>query len=331
MVKMTRTILIILCLLQIPPAFASDPPDSLVWPGPPARPRLRHLTTLSSSESLRKEEGTLSKIFQFFFGGERSTPWLVQPVGIAVSEKGIIYVADPGAKGVHRIDEVEKKHLFTMEAGDGEYRSPVGIACAHDGTVYITDSDAGQVIIADEDLEAKGIIKEHLVRPTGICIIQDTLFVVDTGTHKVVRFDRDGRYTGEFGERGVGDGQFNYPVQIVGRDRLCVIDALNYRVQLFSLGGRFQGTFGKHGNAIGTFASPKGVALDSDNNIYVTDALLDNLQIFNAQGALLLSVGQEGARNGQFETPNGIAIDASDRIYIVDTLNKRIQIFQYLK
>ncbi len=328
---MMRTALIIILFCLVSQASAGDHPDSLVWPGPPARPRLRHIVTLSSAESFQQEGGTLSKIFKFFFGGERSTPWLVQPVGIAVSGNGIIYVADPGAKGVHRIDEREKKHAFVMAAKNGDYRSPVGIACAQNGTVYISDSEAGIVVIADEDLDAKGVIKEHLVRPTGMCIVHDTLYVVDTGKHKVVRFDLEGKYLGEFGERGVGEGQFNYPVQIVGRDELCVVDALNYRVELFSLGGTFQRLFGRQGNAIGRFASPKGIALDSENNIYVTDALLNNLQIFNLRGELLLSVGQEGTHNGQFETPNGIAIDVNDRVYIVDTLNKRVQIFQYLK
>ena len=305
--------------------------DTLVWPGPPDRARIRYVTALSSEASFQEDKGTFSKVLRFFFGGEQKTPWLVQPVGIAVSNKGIIYVADPGANGVHRIDQQEHKHTFVTETKYGMFKSTVGIACADDGRVYITDSEEGAIVVADDELDSKEVIKGKIIRPTGISIIRNKLYVVDTGAHKIIILDLQGNYLGEFGRRGTGEGEFNFPVEITGRDTLCVVDALNYRIQLFDPSGKFVRTFGQQGNAIGRFASPKAVALDSDNDIYVTDALLDNLQIFNMQGQLLLSLGQKGALDGQFMTPNGIAVDSQDRIYIVDTLNRRVQIFQYLK
>jgi DNA-binding beta-propeller fold protein YncE len=327
-----KTVIILLTLVfHNPHLVAAGNLDSLVWPSPPDRARLKHLVTLSSEANFHEENGTLSKVLHFFFGGEQQVPWLVQPVGIAVSKQGIIYVADPGSNGVHRIDQQERKHTLVTETKYGNFRSPVGIACADEGSVYITDSDQGVIIVTDGDLEAKSIIKGRIIRPTGISIIRNKLYVVDTGTHKIVVLDLQGNFLGEFGQRGTEEGNFNYPVEIAGRDTLCVVDALNYRIQLFTPEGKFLRMFGRQGNAIGCFASPKGVALDSDGDIYVTDALLDNLQIFNMRGQLLLSVGQRGTHDGEFLTPNGIAIDAQDRIYIVDTLNRRIQIFQYLK
>ena len=85
------------------------------------------------------------------------------------------------------------------------------------------------------------------------------------------------------------------------------------------------------GNVSGRFASPKGIALDSDGDIYVTDALMDNLQIFDRTGRLLLLVGRKGHSDGEFMSPGGITIDQNDKIYVVETFNKRIQIFQYVK
>jgi DNA-binding beta-propeller fold protein YncE len=331
--SMTRinAIIIFLFICQTSFSQTGGNTDTLVWPSPPERARLKHLTTLSSSDNFRENKGVISKIFKFLFGGENPTPWLVQPVGVAVSREGIIYVADPGANGVHRIDQKERKHTFVQESKDGYFRSPVAVACSDDGNVYISDSERGMVVITNGDLETRGVIKGNIERPTGISIIHGKLYIVDTGRHKILIYDLKGNYLAEFGQRGINKGEFNFPVQIAGKDTICVVDALNYRIQIFSADGKYERMFGQQGNAIGRFASPKGVALDSDGDIYVTDALLDNLQIFNSGGSLLLSVGQKGSRNGEFLAPSGIAVDAQDRVYIVETLNKRIQIFQYTK
>jgi len=81
----------------------------------------------------------------------------------------------------------------------------------------------------------------------------------------------------------------------------------------------------------GSFARPKGIALDSDNNLYVVDANHDNFQIFDQEGRLLLFVGGNGSAPGEFYLPSGIYIDGRDRVYVADTFNRRIQVFQFLK
>ena len=85
------------------------------------------------------------------------------------------------------------------------------------------------------------------------------------------------------------------------------------------------------GDGSGNFSKPKGVAVDSEGNIYITDAHFDIVQIFDKNGKLLLWFGSSGSGKGDFFIPAGIFIDSKDRIYIADSYNKRIQIFQYLK
>ncbi len=91
------------------------------------------------------------------------------------------------------------------------------------------------------------------------------------------------------------------------------------------------GSFGLAGDTPGNFSRPKGVATDSDGNVYVVDALFDNIQVFNGQGNLLLAFGGPGVDAGKFWLPNAIHIDSNDRIYVSDSYNKRVQVFQYLK
>jgi DNA-binding beta-propeller fold protein YncE len=85
------------------------------------------------------------------------------------------------------------------------------------------------------------------------------------------------------------------------------------------------------GDEPGTFSRPKGVAADSDGNIYVVDALLDNIQIFDIRGRMLMAFGEHGRRYGEFWLPTGIYIDNNDLIYVSDSSNQRVQIFKYLK
>lgn len=324
--------IIVLALLLSPIGLFAQASDSLlVWPSPPDKAHIRHMQTISSMADFKKEKGFFAKLVTLFTGEERNSQWLVQPVGIAVSPQGTIAVADPGANGIHIIDPKKKEYEFLRETKFGMFVSPVGVVYGKDGKLYVSDSERGEIIVLDEDLDAELSIHGPIVRPTGIDIIGGKLYIVDTGQHKILVFGLDGQFQFDFGGRGSGTGEFNFPVHLAGKDSVLVVDALNYRVQKFDLTGHFGNTFGEHGGIAGRFASPKSIALDSQGDIYVTDALMDNFQIFNSGGQLLLIVGTKGARNGEFMSPGGIAIDQHDKIYVVDTLNKRIQIFQYLQ
>ena len=327
-----RRLVLVLSVIAAFEVAEAQSDTNLVWPQPPDRARVRFLETISYQQHFKHESGGLfSKIVSFVFGEHQDLSWLVQPVGIAVSPQGKIYVADPGAHGIHVIDRAEQEYKFLHETKDGQFVSPVGITVAPDGTVFVSDSERGDIVALDKDNDPEFAFGDHLVRPTGLSIDQGRLYVADPGRQKVLIFDLKGTYIGEFGQRGVGDGEFNYPIDVVGVNSLYVVDALNYRIQEFDPGGKFASKFGRQGNAAGLLASPKSVALDSDGNIYVTDALMDNFQIFDKQGQLMLVVGQQGVSNGRFMSPGGITIDDKDNIYIVDMLNKRIQIFKYVK
>jgi DNA-binding beta-propeller fold protein YncE len=324
-------VIAILLLAGTTASLVQDEGPKLAWPSPPDRARIVHLRTIASVQATKGNTGFFSKLLGFVFGDNSTSRWLVQPVGLALSPHGQLYVTDPGAKGIHIIDSDRGEYEFLGQTKFGAFRSPVGIAFAPDGTMFVSDSELGEVLAFDEDNDATFQVRDHLVRPTGLAVLQNRLYVADASRHSVVVFDVKGNYLFEFGRRGADSGSFNYPVHVAGRTSLYVIDALNYRVEQFTLDGKFVSTIGKQGSAAGSFASPKAAAVDSDGNIYVTDALMDNIQIFNPEGQLLLVVGQQGDRDGQFMSPGGLVIDSKDNIFVVDMLNKRIQVFQYLK
>ena len=83
----------------------------------------------------------------------------------------------------------------------------------------------------------------------------------------------------------------------------------------------------KYGDADGQIIWPAGIALDSDENIYVTDEWMNRVSIFDKDGNFLSSWGEGGDGDGQFNHPSGIAIDSNNNVVVVDSLNHRVQKF----
>ena len=75
------------------------------------------------------------------------------------------------------------------------------------------------------------------------------------------------------------------------------------------------------------FKNPRGIAVDSDDNIYVADSGNSQIKKFDSHGKFLISWGSSGTGNGQFISPSGIAVDSSDNVYVVDAGNNIIEIF----
>ena len=69
---------------------------------------------------------------------------------------------------------------------------------------------------------------------------------------------------------------------------------------------------------------PAGVAIDSDNNVYV--ASNHKLQKFSGDGHLIKCVGQHGSDDEEFRDPRGVSIH-HDYVYVCDRDNNRTQVF----
>jgi DNA-binding beta-propeller fold protein YncE len=83
--------------------------------------------------------------------------------------------------------------------------------------------------------------------------------------------------------------------------------------------------FGKRGEDEGDFVWPAGLAVDSQQNVFVTDEWLNRVNVYTANGEYLRTCGTSGNGDGQFNRPSGIAIDGNDDLYISDSLNHRVQ------
>ena len=74
------------------------------------------------------------------------------------------------------------------------------------------------------------------------------------------------------------------------------------------------------------FKNPRGITIDSEDNIYVVDSGNSQIKKFDSTGKFLLSWGSFGTGYSQFKNPTGVFAD-QNYIYVADTGNARIQKF----
>ncbi len=131
----------------------------------------------------------------------------------------------------------------------------------------------------------------------------------------------------QIGGYGTGDGQFQWPVQVVCNEDgdLFVSDEATHRITRFKEDGEFVGKWGTEGMGPGEFKGPAGIAFDPDGNLVVVDSQNHRVQKFTAGGEYLGGFGSYGSEPGQFDLPMGVDVDELGYVYVVDWGNHRVQ------
>ncbi|MGL6193460.1 MAG: choice-of-anchor Q domain-containing protein, partial [Thermoguttaceae bacterium] len=91
----------------------------------------------------------------------------------------------------------------------------------------------------------------------------------------------------------------------------------------------YQGTAASSGTVVSLknlAFTPKGIAVDSKDRVYVADYLNNRVICYTPSGTQLFTFGTWGEGDGQLYHPTDIAIDKSDNVYIVSG-NNTVQVF----
>ena len=173
--------------------------------------------------------------------------------------------------------------------------------------------------------------------PKNVALAGDgSVYVLDTGNNRVLKFDRNGQYQLAWGQSGAEPGQFNEPwgIAVDGQGNVYVADTWNHRIEKFDSQGKFLLQWGGFGDSRdqpdavpGLFYGPRGLAVDADGNLLVVDSGNKRVQKFSPDGQLLGQYGSQGGGDGLFSEPVGIAVDSKGNVYVADTWNHRIQKF----
>lgn len=203
-----------------------------------------------------------------------------------------LYVGSERRGSVEAYDLKERRFLFALGAGEGEFETPNAIAIARDGSVYVADSRADVVKV----------------------------------------FDADGALRQVIGGRGTANGEFRFPAAIaVDAGRLVVGDQGNHRVQIFDLDGDFLRKFGRavpesvdsRSGYRGAFTRIQGIALLGDR-IAVLDSYHGHVQVFDEAGESVLFIGRRGECKDCVALALDVTADGAGGVLVSDPERRRV-------
>lgn len=320
-----------------------DAPEGkrLMWPAAPEVPRFMFAGELVGEANFRKAESDRPRGFLRWLAGlivgEQAPVVLQRPQSGAVDTAGRVFVTDASRQAVFVFD-TRAGELVVWDKAEGyaNFLMPVGIAAGPDGEMLVADAELGIVArIGQRGNPGRAIGRGLLKRPTGVAYdaARGRIFVADTYAHDIKVFDREGRLVRTIGRHGEGPAEFNFPTHLAfARGELYVTDTMNSRIQVFADSGeRLRLAFGARGLYVGNLVRPKGVAVDSDGNIYVVESYYDHLLMYNRDGQFLMAIGGMGRETGRFYLPAGAWVDSRNRVYVADMFNGRVVVFQYLE
>ena len=289
-------------------------PKFVFYPPAPESPRLQFLVSFSDAKDLGRQ---VSKFATFITGEEVAQEPILKPYGVLLANNEL-FVCDTGARCVDIMDLARKTMRRFSPQGSGKLGTPINLAVDADGTRYVTDTSRNQVLIYGADDSFHGAIGEsETLRPTGVALGANRLYVTDLNGHCIRVYDKAKRallFTIPRDAEADEDkepGKLFMPVGLAldQKEHLYVSDMAVCRIQIYDSEGKHLRSLGSRGDLPGQFARPKGVAVDREGRIYVIDAAAQVCQIFDPDGKLLLFFGEPEGSAAPLNLPAAVAVD----------------------
>lgn len=239
------------------------------------------------------------------------SPTWTDPYGLALdASQNHLFVTDSANNFVQKLNvtgwpiPVAANIMTTFgNTGATPLNGPRGVWVDANGAVYVADTGNNRVVVFVESspgsnsysmvnsIGTYGNGPGQFISPTGLVVVNNILYVGDTGNHRIMGYPI------------VGSGpsiSFGTPVTVVSSQLAC-----------------------------GTEVVPMLMTLGPDGHVYETDQD-DTFKVFDpstTSWTFLHFCGSIGGGNGQFRLPIGIAVDGQNRTYVADNLNNRWQRF----
>jgi sugar lactone lactonase YvrE len=327
-------------------------------------------------------------------GGPATTATLREPYDLVIDQSGNLLISDTGNRRIRKLNTADGTISTVIGnglawAGDGVVTGPVlteprGLFLSSD-TLYIADSGSNR-IVAVEALSALGpssvlagiagnggsggdgdgsvAVQATLNNPRDIVVSGDTVYIADTGNHKIRRVIRNAQNvriietfvgTGTPGLSGDnatrGSALLNTPIGVAldNLGKLYITDSANNRIKvldtpgvdpasdlLTTVAGNGQQAFSGDGNPATSLAlnAPGGIVFESPaKGLVFIDT--GNRRLRRLVGATLSTIVSDGsggfsgdggaATLAKLDGPSGVTVDSQGNWYVADTNNHVIR------
>jgi DNA-binding beta-propeller fold protein YncE len=253
------------------------------------------------------------------------------PTGIAVDASGNVLVADTNNG---RIQKFSPSGTFvtsigTRGKGHGQLGEPNGIAVDHAGNIYVAEASNHRVQKLAPDgtfiAEWKGP-EPGFYGPRRIAIgPDDSIYVVDQGRTRIVKFNQNGQVLTTWGSSGSGNGQFSDPTSVAvdpSSNNVYVADPRNKRIQVFDSSGTFLTKW-----SVPEWGEPAGfedLAIDSPTGrLYASGTHLNAVFVFDLNGTRVGSLAPK--EPDKLEGPSALAL-FDRKLYVLNMTGNRISV-----
>lgn len=164
--------------------------------------------------------------------------------------------------------------------GRGEFIYPVGVCKDAAENLYVCEyggNDRVQVFTREgewlREFGSPGTGAAQFQRPSGLVWHEGRVFVADAVNNRVLVFRDTGEFLGPLGGASPPDFNLPYDITLAPDGSLYVIEYGAGRLTRLSTDGRILGRHGCTGRGEGEFATPWGLAADSQMRVIVADTL----------------------------------------------------------
>ena len=197
----------------------------------------------------------------------------------------------------------------------------------------LRDSEEGEVS------EALGICNNPLGR----------IYIADHNRDRINSYDSEGQFISSFGDKAEDKAKLFGPTDLIcDADGNILTISFNDHLVKFASDGSVLGTWGDNGNKIGQFDDARGLAIDSQGNIYVADTENGRIQRFDAKlinsppskdskakapstdqlAAQITVWGQDPKAGTVLRKPTGIAVMTNGIVIVTDQLDGSVTLWK---
>jgi peptidylamidoglycolate lyase len=277
-----------------------------------------------------------------------------EAAGVAADADGHVFVFHRPGRGFDTAatEPLSSPAVLVLDADTGRlirswgaetFLVPHGITIDRDNNVFLTDvglhqvfkySHEGTLIFAVGEPRVGNWDATHFNQPTDIAIRPDGSFYVSDGyvNSRVAMFDRNGRWTAEWGRKGASDGEFSNPhglTFVPGSTDVIVADRENSRLQLFDRAGAFKRQWAGAPGAE-TTGRVFSVATDSEGAVYVGirradyDTAHTGVLKLDREWRMVTAIGFGKPGDPVFNAVHDLAIGQDGSIYVAETRTRRV-------